>query len=116
MRKKEIIIIACIILLSVLSLSVRTIIKSNHQYSTIVISVDNKVVKKIPLNNSNDSKIYEFEFNKNKGYVETKNGNVRMLEMDRKICPQGICSLTGWITKNSLPIICLPNRIIATIG
>lgn len=35
-----------------------------------------------------------------------------MLEMDRKICPDAICSDTGWIRKKYQSIVCLPNKIV----
>ncbi len=42
------------------------------------------------------------------------NRRVRMIEMDREICPEAICSETGWIDNSYQSIVCLPNRIIVT--
>jgi hypothetical protein len=89
--------------------------KSNNENSNIVVKVDSKVKKNIPLDNLNESKIYEFNFKNNIGYVEVKNGRVRMLEMNKEICPDAICSETGWIDKGYQSIVCLPNNIIVTI-
>lgn len=89
--------------------------KSGKESSDIVIKVDNKVEKKISLNKIKESKIYEFGFNSNIGYIEVKDGKVRMLEMDKKICPNAICSDTGWIDKGYQSIVCLPNNIVVTI-
>ena len=80
-----------------------------------IISVDNKVIEEIPMNGLEESKIHEFNFEQNVGYIEIKNGKIRMIEMDKKICPQAICSDTGWIDKSYQSIICLPNKIIVTI-
>lgn len=88
--------------------------KSNSQNSNIIIKVDNKLVKKIPMINSNESKRYDFNFNNNIAYIEAKNGKVRMLEMSKKLCPNGICSKTGWIDKTYQSIVCLPNKITVT--
>ncbi len=59
--------------------------------------------------------IYSFEFGGNTGYVEVKNSGVRMLEMNKDICPEGICSKTGWITKEHEAIVCMPNGIVVSI-
>ncbi|MBU3160357.1 NusG domain II-containing protein [Clostridium frigoris] len=80
-----------------------------------VIKVQGKIIKEIPLPNNEKSKIYKFNFNGNNGYLEVKNGSVRMLEMDIKICPKKICSTTGWINKKYKVIVCLPNKIAVNI-
>jgi len=115
MKKLEKIIVIVIVLLSLLAIGIPMLSKSNHQTSNIVINVDNKVVKKIPMNNSNESKRSDFNFNNHTGYIEAKNGRVRMLEMSKELCPNGICSDTGWIDKTYQSIVCLPNKIIITI-
>lgn len=38
-----------------------------------------------------------------------------MLEMDKKICPNAICSYDGWIDKGYQSIVCLPNNIVVII-
>lgn len=115
MRKLEKIIVVVILLLSFSAIGILMLSKSNHQNSNIIIRVDNKVVKKIPMNNSNESKSYDFNFNHEIGHLEAKNGSVRMLEMSKELCPNGICSDTGWISKTYQSIVCLPNKIIVTI-
>ncbi len=109
------IIIVVLLVLSILPAGVVMIAKANNKKSNIIIKVDNKVEKKIPLNNINESKIYEFTFNNNNGYVEVKNGKVRMVEMDKEVCPNAICSDTGWVDKGHQSIVCLPNNIVVTI-
>jgi hypothetical protein len=120
MKKVEIkildkIIIAGILLLSILPAGILVLTKADTQNRNIVVRVDNKLEKSIPLDNQIESKIYKFMFSKGIGYVEVKNGKVRMLEMYEKICPNGICSDTGWIDKAYQSIVCLPNNIIVTI-
>jgi hypothetical protein len=109
------IILVVLVIFSILPAGIAMFAKSNNENSTIVIKVNNKVEKKIPLNNLNESKIYEFNFNNNIGYVEVKNGRVRMVEMNKEICPNVICSDTGWIDKTYQTIVCLPNNIVVTI-
>lgn len=58
--------------------------------------------------------IYDFEFDGEIGYIEVKERKVRMLPMDKTICPQAICSNTGWIDGNPKIIVCMPNQIIVS--
>lgn len=109
------IIIGVLLLLSFLPAGILILTKFNNQNSNIVIKVDNEVVKDIPLINTNESKTYEFNFKNNIGYIEVKNGKIRMKVMDKKICPNAICSDTGWIDKGYESIVCLPNNIVVTI-
>lgn len=46
--------------------------------------------------------------------VEIAEGKVRMLPMPKNICPEGICSDTGW-TAGEKPIVCAPNRIMVKL-
>ncbi len=121
MKKLEItkwdkIIIVFLLLLSVLPVGGIVLTKVDSQNKdTIIIKVDNKLEKSISLQNQEESEIYKFNFNKNIGYIEVKDGKVRMLEMDREVCPDAICSYTGWIDKSYQSIVCLPNKIIVTI-
>lgn len=109
------IIIAVLLILSFIPAGILMILESNDENNSIVIKVDNKIVKEIPLNNIDSSKIYEFNFKDDVGYIEVDNGRVRMLEMDKEICPNAICSDTAWIDKRYQNIVCLPNKIIVTI-
>lgn len=58
---------------------------------------------------------YSFKFEENTGYIEVKDGAVRMLEMEKDICPERICSNTGWIKESYETIVCMPNGIIVNI-
>jgi len=89
--------------------------KNTGNKEKIIVKVQGKIVKDLPLNKDNKSKVYKFNFNNNYGYIETKNGKVRMLEMDRKICPKEVCSDTGWISKKYQIIVCMPNKITVNI-
>ena len=41
--------------------------------------------------------------------VQIENGRIRMLEAD---CPDHTCMHMGWLRSGSLPIVCLPNRLV----
>lgn len=103
-----------IIILIILICSVFTIILLNIQISIldsqdIIISYQGKEIERISL--SEDKKTYEFTFGKNIGYIDVYNNEVRMIPMDKSICPRRICSKTGWISKKYQSIVCLPNKL-----
>lgn len=102
-------------ILIISSIFVFNINRTDTQKKEVVIKVQGRVVKDIPINDFENDKIYKFNFSKNTGYIEVKNGSVRMLEMDKKICPKKICSDTGWINKGYQEIVCLPNKITVSI-
>lgn len=81
----------------------------------IVIRIDGELIEKIPFFADDDkSKFHEFTFGEMKhvGVLEIVGSRVRMLPMERDICPEGICSDTGWISAGIFEsIVCMPNRI-----
>ncbi|MGI1658726.1 MAG: NusG domain II-containing protein [Desulfitobacterium sp.] len=115
MKKFEKLLIVSILLISGVSLGAMALAKSETQDASIVIVVENEVEQRIPLEVQEESKTYEFKFKDQTGFIEVKNGRVRMQEMDKEICPKGICSDTGWIDSATQAIVCLPNKIIVTI-
>lgn len=115
MKKLEKIIVGVILLISLMSMGIMTLTKSNHKNAMIVVKVDSQIVKKIELNYSGEVKTYDFNFHGNTAYLEIKNGSVRLLEMSKELCPNSICSDTGWINQSFQSIVCLPNQIIITI-
>lgn len=115
MKKYDKIIIVAVFLISILGLAFTRFSKDEYTEGKIVVQVGSEITKEIPLQISDKSKIHEFSFKDNTGYIEVKDGKVRVLEMDKKICPEGICSDTGWIDSEYQLIVCLPNEIIVTI-
>ncbi|MEL1134656.1 NusG domain II-containing protein [Desulfitobacterium sp. THU1] len=115
MKKLEKLLIIGVLLISVVSLGAMALAKTEYQDANIVIVVENEVEQRIPLEVQEQSQTYEFKFRDKTGFIEVKNGRVRMQEMDKEICPKGICSDTGWIDSTNQAIVCLPNKIIVTI-
>ncbi len=109
------VIIVSLLILSFLPLGIFMITQGDKKNGDIIIKIDNKIEKKVPLNKYSESITYQIDFNNNIGYIEVKDGKVRMLEMSKEICPNSICSDTGWIDKIYQSIVCLPNNIIVTI-
>ncbi|MFZ5968419.1 MAG: NusG domain II-containing protein [Bacillota bacterium] len=115
MTKWDKILIACVLLFSIGGMVFVSALGTNSDQKYITINIDGKQVKKISMELSKEGRIYEFAFNDQTGFIEVKDGEVRMLEMPKEICPQKICSDTGWISKPYQSIVCLPNRIVVQI-
>lgn len=81
----------------------------------IVINVDGTITDRISVFTDSEEKVYhEFTFGEHDehvGVLEIVGNRVRMLPMEREICPEGICSDTGWISRMFQYIVCMPNRI-----
>ncbi len=108
------VIIITLLIISIISLISAKILNKNIDEKNIIIQVDSKIVKEIEIN-ENINETYNFNFGKEEGFLEVKNGKVRMLKMNDDICPRKICSETGWIEKSKETIVCLPNKIVVSL-
>ena len=81
--------------------------KDNYNY--VLIKVNGKKYKELPLNEDNKIEI-KTEFGNNT--VEIKDGKVRMTDSD---CKDRICLHMKPISKPGQNIICLPNRVIVSV-
>lgn len=115
MKKNDIILILSILLISVLSMFAIRLINKDYDNKTAVIYIDKQKAFEFPLTNTTIEKRVSFKFGENIGYLDIKDGAVKLEEMDIKICPEKICSDTGWISKAYQTIVCLPNRIAVNI-
>lgn len=113
MKSADIKLIGGILLICLLVLGVYKIIPKETNKRVVVIKVEREVVKKIEVDDRTQG-TYKFNFNNNVGELEVKNGAVRMKEMSKIICPEGICSKTGWIKEYYQAIACMPNKIIVS--
>lgn len=111
MKKNDIILIVSILLISVIAIFAIRITKKEYDNKTVVIYADGQKVYESAMADIADEKRISFKFGENIGYLNIENGAVRMEEMDRKICPEKICSDTGWISESYETIVCLPNKI-----
>jgi len=78
------------------------------------IYVENELVKEISIDEQmvDEVTIPFGDEHEHEAVLEIKNGRVRMLPMSEDLCPKGICSHTGWISKSYESIVCVPNRIL----
>lgn len=82
----------------------------------LTVFVDNEFVMELSFNDETEQ-IVSFPFGENKEHVavlEISEGKVRMLPLSPELCPRGICSHTGWISRSYQSIVCVPNRIIVS--
>lgn len=77
------------------------------------VYVDNRKVAELSLG---PEEAYEYKFSFGEHFehtacLEIDGGRIRMLPLEEKLCPNAVCSHTGWITHDYESIVCLPNRI-----
>lgn len=85
---------------------IRLIMKDRR---TAVITVDGKVVRRIDLDAPYGD--YTFTIKTPEGYntVQVSDGKIRMIDAD---CRDRICVDHGWLEDNTLPIVCLPHKVV----
>ncbi len=108
------ILICLLIVISFAWLGSSVLLNSKEGTKIIEIKVNGDLAEELSLA-EDASNIYSFEFGESTGYIEVKDGAVRMLEMNKEICPESICSKTGWIKEAYETIVCMPNGIIVNI-
>ena len=112
MTKWDKLLVVLMLVVSIAGMSLVSAMSMNANQKYAVIKVNGETVKRISISGNEKNQFYDFPFGTGlKGFIEISNGEVRMLEMDKKICPDSICSNTGWISKKYQSIVCLPNRI-----
>ena len=84
----------------------------------ITIQVDNEFVVEVSFDESTVKQV-AFPFGaarEHSALLEISAGRVRMLPMEEELCPRGICSHTGWISRGFQSIVCVPNRIVVSFA
>lgn len=104
MKKKDFILICLVLIVVSISFGINTII-NNKDSEAIEIYVDNKLYKTYSIDDEE-----EFKINTKDGYniVKIHNGGVEITEAS---CPDKVCIKSGFITKSSESIVCLPNKV-----
>lgn len=102
--------------LAVFLLNLRLDAAIEQKYLTVY--VNNELVMELSFNDETEQTV-SFPFGENKEHVavlEISGGKVRMLPLSPELCPRGICSHTGWISRSYQSIVCVPNRIIVSFS
>lgn len=115
MKRNDLLLIVSLLVIGFLSMFIISLKSTAENRKVAVIQINGQESYRIPINNSAEEKRVSFEFSNHKGFLDLKDGAVKMEEMDRKICPQKICSETGWIKNSYETIICLPNKLVVSL-
>ncbi|OJV65628.1 MAG: hypothetical protein BGO41_07265 [Clostridiales bacterium 38-18] len=109
MKKVDIIILSGILILSIMLMVFMKYVPNLSSEMTAVINIKEETYRV----NFSSTDIFEqtIPFERGTLTVEFNKGKVSVREMDKSICPKGICSKTGWIDKSYQTIVCLPNKI-----
>ena len=76
------------------------------------VTQDGEVLYEIQLNEVPGPQTYHVNGENSYNTVLVQQGHVRMLEAS---CPDQVCVNQGWISDSTLPIVCLPNKVIIEI-
>lgn len=110
-KKKNLIAILILALIIVLSLfSLKMINRESKTLGIVKVIKNNEVIKTIDLSKVKES--YEFEVkgdNEESNTIKVENTGVSIVSAS---CRDKICIHTGKIKDSSLPIVCLPNKLI----
>lgn len=110
-KKKNLIAILILTLIIVLSLfSLKMINRESKTLGIVKVIKNNEVIKTIDLSKVKES--YEFEVkgdNEESNTIKVENTGVSIVSAS---CKDKICIHTGKIKNSSLPIVCLPNKLI----
>ncbi|KXS43951.1 MAG: hypothetical protein AWU54_851 [Candidatus Frackibacter sp. T328-2] len=109
---KGLIILIILVTLSGIGWSFLHFVNSDARY--VVIEHNSQVVSKVRLVEGLEKKI-SLDLSSGKAEIVIKEGKVRILEMPKEVCPLGICSDTGWISRAGEMIVCMPNKIVVAI-
>ena len=106
MKKKEIIVVILIVVISIGSFLSYSHFQKDIDEGHGVVYFQNKVVLEFDINKDDT---YYFLGTYGDVYLEVKDSTWRITKEE---CPNHICSSMGWVTKDTfLPITCLPNEI-----
>lgn len=110
MKKGDIILLAIILAVALLLVLGFIILRSSTQRDTVIVEVDGKIVKKLPLGKNTEYRID----NPNGGFnmLIIKDGKAYISEAS---CPDKICAHSGSLSELK-PIVCAPNKLVITLG
>lgn len=111
MKKREIIIVAVILVLCIGYLLISSLIRKDTTYAKVVDMNTNEVLLRFDIN---EDAYYEFDVEYGKFHVEVKDGHYHAVDVD---CPNQTCVNFGWMPSlgNFSPITCIPNGIMIVV-
>ena len=76
------------------------------------ITRDGVLVEEIPLDGIQEPRSFTLEDASGSNRVEVEAGRIRIAQAD---CPDQICVKQGWVSDGTMPIVCLPHRLMIEI-
>jgi hypothetical protein len=112
LKPLDIVVIVVLVLIA-LGSSAAAFINSNKAYNSkyVVIEVQGKLFKRLPLDNSRNERI-QVNTELGSNIIEVANGKVKILDAD---CPDKICIQDGSISKPNQILVCLPHKVVVQI-
>lgn len=113
MKKKEMIVIGLLFLVSVLGVIGVKVLQNNETsgQKEVLIKHEGEVIKRIPLTDQTNTS-YRFEKGEAYNVIEVENGKVHIHEAS---CRDQICVNHPPISKNGEVIVCLPNKLVVEV-
>lgn len=109
MKKKDILLVFSIIVLIIVLFIVNNNI-NKEQADAIEIYVNNEIYKTVPINAEEDLMI---ETGSEYNHIKIHNGGVEIVDAS---CKDNVCVNTGFISKLSERIVCMPNKVVIKIN
>ena len=81
---------------------------SSNDTTVVEIIQDDVVLQKIDLAQVEKKQILTVEYQGRKNIIEIDKGKIRIMDAQ---CPDKICVQKGYVVKDGLPIVCLPNHL-----
>ena len=106
--------ILLILLLAAAALSAGFLLLQKKQTPSPVarITLDGEVIREIPLDEVEESYSFVVESGAGSNTVLVEPGRIRVSEAD---CPDQVCVNQGFISDGTVPIVCLPHKLIIEI-
>ena len=106
LKYKIIIIIAVLIFAAGIAGSI--VVLNAPKKNTVIIKSDGKILYTLDLSREPD-RTFEIKTDRGENTVEIKDGKIRVLSAD---CPDKTCVRMGWLESSTMPIVCLPHKLV----
>lgn len=108
MKRGDVLVIAVVLLLGIVCLVWPTFAGQDKREA--VVSLGGQEIIRMELTEQTQQTI-PVKLPNGVANIEILKGQVRLEEMKQVICPNGICSHTGWISQGGESIVCVPNHL-----
>lgn len=100
----------CILLLATGIISSLYVLKqTGNDNDTVEIVQDGKILQTINLSQIKNRQVFSVSYQGRTNTIEADKNKIRIIEAH---CPDKTCIKKGYLTKDGLPIVCLPNHLI----